>query len=434
MHYLDWRLFARTDRYYVKRFEDETNLRCHLLLDLSRSMAFGALEYTKIEYARTLAATLAYYLSLQRDAVGLLTFHQEIEEYIPAQFRPGHLHRVLVALERVVAGAGTDVGRPMRHLADLVHKRGLVILISDLLAPVEQLRENLSYLSSCGHEIVVMRVLDPAERTFTFSAPALFVDLESGREMYVDPREIRALSGAVRTTRARCRTGVPRARHRLPRVPDRPAAGTGAVRLHPVTDATGSRPVAPAIRYLRRTNGERTMSLLTPLYVLGLAAISLPILFHLIRRTPTGRVAFSSLMFVTATPPRLTRRSRLDQWLLLLLRAAALILLALAFARPFWRTASVSDVGDLPDRTMVLLVDTSASMRRAGIWSQVVAQVNDVVRDLSPGDLVALYGFDSRVTRWLSLDESGSVPASERARLVRSRLEQARPGWQDGAG
>ncbi len=173
------------------------------------------------------------------------------------------------------------------------------------------------------------------------------------------------------------------------------------------------------------------MSLLTPLYVLGLAAISLPILFHLIRRTPTGRVAFSSLMFVTATPPRLTRRSRLDQWLLLLLRAAALILLALAFARPFWRTASVSDVGDLPDRTMVLLVDTSASMRRAGIWSQVVAQVNDVVRDLSPGDLVALYGFDSRVTRWLSLDESGSVPASERARLVRSRLEQARPGWRD---
>ncbi len=191
LHYLDWRLFARTDRYYVKRFEDETNLRCHLLLDLSRSMAFGALEYTKIEYARTLAATLAYYLSLQRDAVGLLTFHQEIEEYIPARFRPGHLHRVLVALERVVAGTGTDVGRPMRHLADLVHKRGLVILISDLLAPVEQLRENLSYLSSCGHEIVVMRVLDRAERTFEFSAPALFVDLESGREMYVDPRDIR---------------------------------------------------------------------------------------------------------------------------------------------------------------------------------------------------------------------------------------------------
>jgi hypothetical protein len=138
-------------------------------------------------------------------------------------------------------------------------------------------------------------------------------------------------------------------------------------------------------------------------------------------------------MFVTASPPRLTRRSRLDQWLLLLLRATALVLLALAFARPFWRTASVSDVSELPDRTMVVLVDTSASMRRAGIWSQVAAQVNDVVRDLSPRDLVALYSFDSRVTRLLSLEESRSAPAQERARLVRTRLEAARPGWQDSA-
>ncbi|MHB8953410.1 MAG: DUF58 domain-containing protein [Pirellulaceae bacterium] len=189
--YLDWRLYARTDRYYVKRFEDETNLRCHLLVDLSRSMAFASLDYSKIEYARTLAATFAYYLSLQRDAVGLLTFHQEIVEYIPARFRPGHLHRVMVALENAVAGEGTDLGRPMQHLAELVHKRGLVVVISDLLAPVAQLRESLSYLSSCGQEIIVLRVLDPAERAFDFADPTLFVDMESGREMYVDPHEVR---------------------------------------------------------------------------------------------------------------------------------------------------------------------------------------------------------------------------------------------------
>ena len=189
--YLDWRLYARTDRYYVKRFEDETNLRCHLLVDLSRSMGFGSLAYTKIDYARTLAATFAYYLASQRDAVGLLTFHQEIAEYIPARFRPGHLHRLLVSLENAPAGEDTDLGRPIQHIAELVAKRGLIVLVSDLLAPTEQLRENLSYLRSRGHEVVVMRVLDPAERDFTFSDASMFVDLETGRRMYVDPQEIR---------------------------------------------------------------------------------------------------------------------------------------------------------------------------------------------------------------------------------------------------
>ena len=190
--YLDWRLFARTDRYYIKRFEDETNLRCYLLVDLSRSMGFGSLEYSKFEYARTLAATFAYFLASQRDAVGMLTFHQEIVEYIPARFRPGHLHRLMICLEKALAGESTDLARPLEHVAELVSKRGLIVLISDLLAPVEQLRENLSYLCSRGHEVAVIRILDPAERTFTFSDAAMFVDLESGRQMYVDPPEIRS--------------------------------------------------------------------------------------------------------------------------------------------------------------------------------------------------------------------------------------------------
>lgn len=190
--YLDWRLFARTDRYYVKRFEDETNLRCYLLVDLSRSMGFGTLDYSKVDYARTLAATFAYYLAGQRDAVGLLSFHQEIVDYIPARFRPGHLHRLFVCLENTLAGEQTDLARPMEHVAELVKKRGLIVLISDLLAPTDQLQEHLSYLRSRGHEVVVMRVLDPAEREFSFADASMFQDMESGRRMYVDPGEIRA--------------------------------------------------------------------------------------------------------------------------------------------------------------------------------------------------------------------------------------------------
>ncbi len=189
--YLDWRLFARSDRYYVKRFEDETSLRCHLLVDMSRSMSYGSGDFTKADYARTLAATLAYFLSSQRDAVGLMTFDEAIAEYLPARFRPGHLHRLMVALERSTGGESTDLTGPLEQIASSVNKRGLIVLISDLLAPVEPLEKNLSYLRSRGHEVILLRVLDRAEEEFVFGDAAIFLDLESGRELYIDPKVAR---------------------------------------------------------------------------------------------------------------------------------------------------------------------------------------------------------------------------------------------------
>jgi len=189
--YLDWRLYARTDRYYLKRFEDETNLRCYLLVDRSRSMGFGSLGYTKAEYATTLAATFAYFLSQQRDLVGLMTFDQQVREYIPARYRPGHLHRIMVSLERDLAGTATDLAIPLEQTARSAVKRGLVVLISDLLAPLAELETQLGYLRCRGHEVLVFRVLDPAEVDFEFDSPALFEDLETGRRLYVDPETAR---------------------------------------------------------------------------------------------------------------------------------------------------------------------------------------------------------------------------------------------------
>jgi uncharacterized protein (DUF58 family) len=191
LRYLDWRLFARSDRYYIKRFEDETNLRCYLLVDLSRSMAYGSLTYDKAEYAKTAAATIAYFLSLQRDAVGLVTFDAAIQEYLPARFRPGHLHRLLLGLERSPGGTSTDLAVPLEQVAKVSRKRGMVVLLSDLLAPVERLETHLGYLRSQGHEVVVLRILDPAEIAFPFAEAAMFLDLESGRELYVDPESVR---------------------------------------------------------------------------------------------------------------------------------------------------------------------------------------------------------------------------------------------------
>lgn len=194
LRFLDWRLLARSDRYYLKRFEDETNLRCYLLVDLSRSMGFKneKLEYDKAEYAKTCAATLAYFLNLQRDAVGLITFDQAIRDYLPARFRSGHLHRLMMYLEQSLAGSVTDLGLPLEQIARTARKRGLIVLLSDLLAPIDTLETKLGYLRSQGHEVVLLRVLDPVELDFPFREESLFFDMESGRELYIDPLAARA--------------------------------------------------------------------------------------------------------------------------------------------------------------------------------------------------------------------------------------------------
>jgi uncharacterized protein (DUF58 family) len=189
--YLDWRVFARSDRFFIKKFEDETNLRCYLMTDQSRSMSFGSLGYTKAEYTATLAATLAYFLYLQGDAVGLLTFDQQVLEYLPARHRTGHLRQLMLTLERPPTGTATDFGAPLKRIVDMVRKRGLIIFISDFLAPLERLDQNLSALAACGHEVLVIQVLDPAELNFDFKNPAMFEDAESGRVLFIDPSAAR---------------------------------------------------------------------------------------------------------------------------------------------------------------------------------------------------------------------------------------------------
>jgi uncharacterized protein (DUF58 family) len=190
--YLDWRLVARTDRYFIKKFEDETNLRCHLLVDSSRSMNFGSRPYTKLDYARTLAATLAYFLGQQGDATGLLTFDEKVREYLPARHRPGHLRHLMLALDKPAAGTATNLAAPLRRIAELTQKRGLVVLLSDLLAPVETLEAPLALLTAARHEVIVFQILDPTELAFDFTTASRFLDLETGRDIFLDPTLARA--------------------------------------------------------------------------------------------------------------------------------------------------------------------------------------------------------------------------------------------------
>lgn len=207
--YLDWKLAGRTDRYFIKKFEDETNLRCYLLVDLSRSMSFGSGKHSKADYARTLAATLGWFLAQQGDATGLMTFDGAVREYLPARHRPGHLRHLMLALEKPAEGRSTDLAAPLRRIVELVRKRGLVVLISDLFAPLDNLSSALSLLTASGHEVIVFQVLDPAELNFDFSTAARFEDLETGRDIFLEPALARAkyvekLSAHLEAVRETC--------------------------------------------------------------------------------------------------------------------------------------------------------------------------------------------------------------------------------------
>ena len=190
---IDWKVYARSDRHYVKKYEEETNLECHLLLDVSASMAYrGAAPMSKLEYGSVLAASLAFLMHRQRDATGLIAFDERIAFRLPAGARPGHLHSLLLALERLQPGTRSDVGRPLHQLAEALVKRSLVVLISDLLDDPDPVIKGLRHLKFRGTDIVVFQLLDPNELTFPFRGASRFKDLESADEVTADPESLRA--------------------------------------------------------------------------------------------------------------------------------------------------------------------------------------------------------------------------------------------------
>lgn len=170
------------------------------------------------------------------------------------------------------------------------------------------------------------------------------------------------------------------------------------------------------------------MSFLAPLYALGLLAVAAPVWFHLIRRRPKGQVPFSSLMFLTASPPPPAQRRRLDQLLLLLLRVAALVLLGVAFMRPFLRQEAAADAGGAGQRVLIL-VDTSASLRRGDLWAKAVVQAEDAVGKLRPADRVAVWAFDHAVRPVLGFDESARLDVGQQAAVARQRIGDLKPMW-----
>jgi len=188
---IDWKAWSKTDKYYIKQYEEETNLRTLLLIDASESMLYASGSLTKYEYAATIGMCLAYLLLKQQDAVGLISFDDQIRSVIPQSSRRNHLQSLLQGLAREVPSRKSDLYPILAKVADDHSQRGLVVLISDLFADRERLLKGLKLLRHRGHEVMVLQVLDDAELDFSFSGSTRFEGLEESGQLLCDPRALR---------------------------------------------------------------------------------------------------------------------------------------------------------------------------------------------------------------------------------------------------
>jgi uncharacterized protein (DUF58 family) len=189
---VDWKVYARSDRHYVKKFEHDTNVEVQLLVDTSASMAYGSgTGMTKLQYAQCLTAALAYLLTGQRDAVGLGLYDDQLRDYVPSAVKAGQLTRLLIALDHARAGATSDTATALKQVSDRLRRRGLIVVCSDLLDDQARVVDGLRLLRARGMEVVVFHVLDDAELEFPFEGAGTFRDVETGEEILTHGPSVR---------------------------------------------------------------------------------------------------------------------------------------------------------------------------------------------------------------------------------------------------
>jgi uncharacterized protein (DUF58 family) len=189
--HIDWKAYGKFDKYYVKRFEEETELRAYLLLDCSASMDYRGSGVSKLDYARMLAASLAYLLLRQQDQVGMIAFGERLRGYLPPRARSGHLNDLLTALDGVEAKGRTDLPRALAYLSEVVQRRSLIVLFSDLLGSDDSVRHLLRGLRARKHDVVVFHLLDRDELTLPFEGTTIFESMEDDRKLLADPGAVR---------------------------------------------------------------------------------------------------------------------------------------------------------------------------------------------------------------------------------------------------
>ena len=189
--FIDWKVYARSDRYYLKQFEEETNLSCHILLDSSASMNYKSDGLSKLDYGAYIAASLGYLIFQQRDGVGLVTFDEEINQFIPSRNKRGHLLSILRYLEKIQGSKQTEISLPLHQMAERLNKKGLVVLISDLLDEPKTVIEGLQHFRFKGHDVIIFHVMDRSELTFPFTNATKFIDMEGSSQYMTIPTLVR---------------------------------------------------------------------------------------------------------------------------------------------------------------------------------------------------------------------------------------------------
>ncbi len=191
IRHIDWKLYGKTDRYYIKRFEEETNLRSYIILDTSQSMTYKSGKVSKLDYASYLTAALSYLMLNQQDGIGLVLFDEKINQFIPPRSTSLHLNTILTQLDGITPGKDTKIGQALHEMAERIKKRGLVILISDLFDDPQEILKGLKHFRHNKQEVILFHVMDRQELEFNFNIRTRFKDIETGESITTEPWQIR---------------------------------------------------------------------------------------------------------------------------------------------------------------------------------------------------------------------------------------------------
>jgi len=211
IRHINWKAFARSDRYYIKQYEEETNLRCYILLDCSASMSYKSGAVSKLFYGKCLAAALSYLMLKQQDSAGLITFDRDVRTYLPPRAVPTHLKAIMSRIDQAQVGKETNLSNIFHDLAERIKRRGLIVIISDLFDDLRPILSGLTHFRHKKHEVLIFQVLDPDEVDFPFRNWTMFHDLENdGHRLLTEPQRVRtayldSLGGFTNEIRRHCR-------------------------------------------------------------------------------------------------------------------------------------------------------------------------------------------------------------------------------------
>ncbi len=344
LRHVDWNVFARTERMYLKRYRGETNSQLTLMLDSSASMGYSSHGITKLDYGRYLAVSLAYLANQQRDAAGVIIFDDDVRNYVQPSTRQGQFMRVAHAIEKAELGTRTDFAKPFIHFQQFLRRRGMVVVISDFYEQPETDHPNRRAAALSRQRT------DPVSRPRSRGDPA-----EAQGAVAAGGHGNRTTPSKFRPSTPRKST-APRSTRTSPLSKTKAAAAGIDYQLLP-TD----RPLDDAMReYFLVRKGEDVVGFLAPWFLAGAVAVGLPFWIHLLRQYRSTPHPFSSLMFFERRTQSSIKHRRLRYLLLLSLRVALLLLIALAFANPFISRAGSAAGGR---KMLIIAVDNSFSMR-----------------------------------------------------------------------